>query len=271
MTLSDTQQERYRRHLVIPDLGPEGQEKVRAASVLVVGAGGLGSPALLYLAGAGVGRLGVVDGDVVELSNLHRQILHSTADLGRPKTTSAAETLRALNPEVEVVEHALRFDAEAASELVSSYDVIVTAVDNLPTRFLLNDTCVLLGKTLVEASILHFVGMAMTIKGGESACYRCVFPLEPAPVDVPTGAQAGVFGPVPGVIGAIQAIEVLKVIVGFGRPLYDRLLTFDAAALEFNEVELARDPTCPVCGEHPSILHPGDVPAVGRIDERPAR
>jgi len=173
-------QARYRRHLVIPEIGLEGQRALGRASVLVVGAGGLGSPCLFYLAAAGVGRLGVLDHDVVEVSNLQRQIIHSTADIGRSKTVSAAAKLRALNPGVEVVEHRLRFGPETAADLMAGYDVVVTAVDNLPTRFFLNDACVLCGATLVEAAILRFVGLATTIRGGETACYRCLFPELPA-------------------------------------------------------------------------------------------
>jgi len=250
-----TQEEcaRYARHLVIPELGVEGQEKLAAAAVLVVGAGGLGSPCLYYLAAAGIGRLGVLDDDVVELSNLQRQILHSSADLGRPKATSAAEKLRALNPCIEVVEHRERFGPGNAADLVRDYDVMVTAVDNLPSRFLLNDVCVQQGRTLVEAAILRFVGLAMTIRGGETACYRCLFPHVPAEDVAPTPAQAGVFGPVAGVMGCIQANEVVKIISGIGRPLYGRLLQFDALEMSFEEVAVQRDPACPVCGERPAL------------------
>ena len=244
---------RYLRHLVIPELGEEGQEKLRAAGVLVVGAGGLGSPCLLYLAAAGVGRLGIVDFDVVELSNLQRQIIHNTDDIGRDKTVSAAEKVAALNPEVEVVCHQTRLDAGTVERLIAPYDVIVTAVDNLPARFLLNDACVLARKTLVEGAILRFVGLAMTIRGGESACYRCLFPKLPSPGAAASPAEAGVFGPVPGVIGAIQATEVIKVLTGIGRPLAGRLLQFDALEMTFEEVAVSRDPACPVCGEHPLI------------------
>jgi adenylyltransferase/sulfurtransferase len=248
---------RYLRHLVIPELGEGGQEKLRAARVLVVGAGGLGSPCLLYLAAAGVGRLGVVDFDVVELSNLQRQIIHTTDDIGRDKTLSAAEKVTALNPEVEVVRHQMHLDAGTVEALVQPYDVVVTAVDNLPARFLLNDACVLARKTLVEGAILRFVGLAMTIKGGESACYRCLFPEPPAPGATQSVAEAGVFGPVPGVIGAIQATEVIKIVTGIGRPLTGRLLQYDALEMSFDEVEVSRDPACPVCGEHPVITAVG--------------
>ena len=253
MSLTAEERQRYARHLVIPDLGEEGQEKLAASSVLVVGAGGLGSPVCYYLAAAGVGRLGLVDADVVELSNLQRQVLHSTADLGRPKVESAAEKLTALNPGVRVEPHRVRFTAATAEDLVSSYDVVVDGVDNFPARYLLNDACVLLRKTLVEGAILQFIGLAMTIRGGETACYRCVFPEMPAPGLSPSPAEAGVFGPVPGTIGSIQAAEAVKVITGVGEPLYDRMLQYDAAALSFQEVSVAREPGCPVCGDAPTI------------------
>jgi len=253
--LSGYDRVRYLRHLVIPELGEGGQDKLRAAGVLVVGVGGLGSPCLLYLAAAGVGRLGIVDFDVVELSNLQRQIIHTTDDIGRDKTVSAAEKIAALNPEVEVVRHQVHLDAGTVEGLIDPYDIVVTAVDNLPSRFLLNDACVLARKTLVEGAILRFVGLAMTIKGGESACYRCLFPEPPAPGALLSPAEAGVFGPVPGVIGAIQATEVIKLLTGIGRPLTGRLLQYDALEMTFDEVSIARDPACPVCGEHPVITN----------------
>ncbi len=253
MSLSAEDRRRYSRHLAIPEFGEEGQAKLAASSVLVVGTGGLGSPVLLYLAAAGVGRLGFVDDDVVELSNLQRQVLHSTADLGRRKVDSAADTLHALNPGIELVRHDMRFSAETAETLLGDYDVIVTAVDNFPARFLLNDACVLLRKTLVEGAILRFIGLAMTIRGGETACYRCVFPEMPATASVPSPADAGVFGPVAGTVGCIQACEVVKVVTGIGEPLYDRLLQFDAAEMTFQEVVLSREPDCPVCGREPAI------------------
>jgi adenylyltransferase/sulfurtransferase len=253
MNLRDDERARYGRHLIIPEIGERGQEKLKRGSVLVVGAGGLGSPVLLYLAAAGVGRLGVLDSDVVELSNLQRQILHALEDLGRAKTESAAETLLALNPDVTVERHQTRFDASNARELVRDYDVVVDAVDNFDSRFLLNDACVLERRILVEGAILRFTGLAFTIKGGETACYRCLFPRPPQPGEAPTTAEAGVFGPVPGVIGAVQAAEAIKVLVGFGRLLCDRLLQVDLGDTTFTEVEIARDPACPVCGERPTI------------------
>jgi molybdopterin/thiamine biosynthesis adenylyltransferase len=259
VTLSAEERERYARHLVIPQLGEAAQERLAAASVLVVGTGGLGSPALFYLAAAGVGRLGVVDCDVVERSNLQRQILHATTDLGRRKVESAAEKLRALNPGVRIDVHDVRFTAETAGGLVDAYDLVVDAVDNFPARYLLNDACVLVRKTLVEGAILQFIGLAMTIRGGETACYRCVFPEMPAPGLSPSPAEAGVFGPVPGVIGSIQAAEAIKVIAGVGAPLYDRMLQYDAEAMSFQEVAVGREPTCPVCGEAPRITSMADA------------
>jgi adenylyltransferase/sulfurtransferase len=253
VSLSGEERKRYARHLAIPELGEEGQEKLAVGSVLVVGTGGLGSPALLYLAAAGVGRLGIVDDDVVELSNLQRQVLHSTADLGRRKVDSAFEKLRALNPGVTLERHDARFTAETAEELLDGYDVAVTAVDNFPSRYLLNDACVLLRKTLVEGAILRFTGLTMTIRGGETACYRCVFPEMPVGVGIPSPADAGVFGPVAGTIGCLQACEAIKVLSGVGEPLYDRLLQFDAAGMSFQEVVLSREPLCPVCGSAPTI------------------
>jgi adenylyltransferase/sulfurtransferase len=252
---------RYDCQLVLKEVGERGQDALRSGSALVVGAGGLGAPILYYLAAAGVGRLGVVDDDVVELSNLQRQILFTTADLGRRKAEVAAERLTALNPEVAVECRTERLVAANAEELIRRYDVIVTAVDNFPSRYLLNDACVLLGKTLVDGAVLGMTGLAMTIKGGESACYRCLFPEPPPPAGVIGCSEAGVLGPIPGTIGAIQALEVIKVLTGAGQPLYDRLLQFDGAALIFAEVEVARAPGCPVCGEQPTIRELSDVDA----------
>jgi molybdopterin/thiamine biosynthesis adenylyltransferase len=244
---------RYDCQLVLKDVGERGQEKLRHASVLVVGAGGLGAPALYYLAAAGVGRLTVVDDDVVELSNLQRQILYTTADIGSGKAETAAARLRALNPDVEVHACGERLVAANTMDLVRDHDMVVTAVDNFPTRYLINDACVLARKTLVDGAVLRMVGLAMTIRGGETACYRCLFPEPPPPAAVVSCSEAGVLGPIPGTIGALQALEALKVITGAGRPLYDRLIQFDGAAMSFTEVEVARVPTCPVCGESPTV------------------
>lgn len=246
--LTEAQRLRYSRHLAIPELGEQGQAKLAAASVLVVGLGGLGSPVALYLAAAGVGRLGLLDVDVVEPSNLQRQVLHFTSDVGRPKTESAAAKLAALNPEVELVPHRVHFSSETAAEVVGGYDVVVTAVDNFAARLVLNEVCVRQRRILVEAAILRFTGLAMTIRGGETACYRCVFPEMPSDEAGPSAAEAGVFGPLAGLMGCVQACEAVKVVTGTGRPLYGRLLQVDAAEMTFHEVAVERDPQCPVCG-----------------------
>ena len=252
---------RYACQLVLDGVGEPGQEALRRGSVLVVGAGGLGAPVLTYLAAAGVGRIGIVDDDDVELSNLQRQILFTTADVGRAKVEVAASRLRALNPDVTVEPHAVRLTAANVLAFVDRYDVVVTAVDNFPTRYLLNDACVLRRKTLVDGAVLGMTGLALTIQGGESACYRCLFPEPPPATAVHTCAEVGVLGPIPGTIGAIQALEVIKVLAGTGEPLFNRLLQFDGADLSFTEVRIERSPTCPVCGERPIISAPGSADA----------
>jgi adenylyltransferase/sulfurtransferase len=244
---------RYARHLLLPELNPEAHERLHDSHVLVVGAGGLGSAALYYLAAAGIGHLGIVDCDVVEASNLQRQILHTTADIGRPKTQSAAEKLRALNPSIEVIEYQMRFDESNALQLLAEYEVAVTGVDNFSSRYLLNDACVLAGKTLAEASVLRFAGMALTIAGGHTACYRCLFPEEPPPGRIPGASDVGVFGPAAGLLGVVQASEVIKVLVGCGEPLYNRLLNIDLLQVTFDITQIERDSDCPVCGDHPTI------------------
>jgi molybdopterin-synthase adenylyltransferase len=252
---------RYDCQLVLKDIVERGQDALRAGSALVVGAGGLGAPVLYYLAAAGVGRIGIVDDDVVELSNLQRQILFTTADIGRHKAEVAAERLGALNPEVVLEPHASRLRADTAFSFIDRYDVIVTAVDNFPTRYLLNDACVLRGKTLVDGAVLRMTGLAMTIKGGETACYRCLFPEPPPPAGVISCSEAGVLGPIPGLIGSIQALEVIKVLTGAGQPLYDRLVQFDGGFMTFSEVEVSRVPSCPVCGERPTVTELVDLDA----------
>jgi molybdopterin/thiamine biosynthesis adenylyltransferase len=254
MLISGAQRVRYDCQLALGELGEAGQQKLRDAAVVVVGAGGLGAPALYYLAAAGVGRIGIVDDDVVELSNLQRQVLFDTADLGRAKAEAAAERLRALNPEIAVEPHRLRLRA-ATADVLDGYDVVLTAVDNFPARFLINDACVLGGKTLCDGAVLRLTGLAMTVKGGHTACYRCLFPEAPPAAAVVSCSEGGVLGPVPGVIGAIQALEAIKVITGIGRPLYDRLLQFDGADLSFTEVKVPRAASCPVCGAQPTITH----------------
>ena len=251
--LSDEEIERYSRHIILSEVGGAGQQKLKEASVLVVGAGGLGSPVLLYLAAAGVGRIGVIEDDVVDVTNLQRQVLHSTSDVGRPKVVSASETMQQINPHVEVDVYQQRLTKDNVLDLVDKYDVIVDGVDNFPTRYLLNDACVMKKKILIEGGILRFMGLIMSIHGGETACYRCVFEEPPPPGTVPSCAEAGVLGAVAGVVGTIQATEVLKILTGIGEPLYNRLLQFDAEEMRFHEVKAKRNPKCPVCGENPTI------------------
>jgi len=263
MELSNAEIQRYARHLLLPEVGVAGQQRLRAAGVLCVGAGGLGSPAAMYLAAAGVGRLGVVDHDVVELSNLQRQVMHGTAEVGRPKTESARAALQNLNPEVEVVTHHTRLTAANAMEIIAGYDVVVDGTDNFPTRYLVNDACVLLGKPNVYGSIFRWEGQASLFAphlGGP--CYRCLFPEPPPAGTAPSCAEAGVLGVLPGIIGCVQATEALKLVLGQGRSLLGRLLLVDALEMRFKELRLRRDPACPVCGERPSITRLTDLEAV---------
>jgi len=250
---TEQQIERYSRHIILPQVGGKGQQRLLASKVLLVGTGGLGSPAGLYLAAAGVGTLGLVDFDVVDLSNLNRQIMHHTADVGRPKTESAAETIRALNPDVHVIVYQERLAAGNALEIFSDYDVIVDGSDNFPTRYLTNDACVLLGKPLAFGAIFQFEGQASVFALGQGPCYRCLFPDPPPPGAVPSCQQAGVFGVLPGVIGCVQATETIKLLLGLGKTLAGRLLVFDALDMSFMEVRVNRDPQCPVCGDRPTV------------------
>jgi adenylyltransferase/sulfurtransferase len=244
---------RYSRQSILPEVGPEGQARLAAASVLVVGAGGLGSPALTYLAAAGVGRLGVVEFDAVEESNLHRQTLYATPDVGRPKLDVAAERLRALNPLVDVVPHAGRLDAGNAERLVGAYDLVLDGTDTFATRYLVNDASVLTGTPNVYASVGQFEGQASVFGAPGGPCYRCLFPEPPPPGLVPNCAEGGVLGVLPGLLGTIQATEALKVLLGVGRPLVGRLLLLDALSMEARTLEVPRDPACPACGDTPSI------------------
>ena len=255
---TEEQIRRYSRQIILSQVGGKGQRKLLASKVLVVGAGGLGSPAALYLAAAGVGTLGLVDFDVVDLSNLHRQILHHTGDVGRPKTESAAETLRALNPDVSLAPHRERLTAENCLDLLEPYDVIVEGSDNFPTKYLVNDACVLLGKPLVLGAVYQFEGQAAVFHADDGPCYRCIFPDPPPPNAVPSCQEAGVLGVVPGIIGSIQATETLKLLLGIGETLTGRLLVFDALHMSFMDVEMKRNADCPVCGEHPTITELGD-------------
>ncbi len=254
MPLSKDEMCRYARHLALPEVGAAGQEKLRASRVLCVGAGGLGSPAAMYLAAAGVGTLGLVDFDTVDFSNLQRQLLHGTPDVGRPKTESARDTLRRLNPDVAIRLHPVRLAAANAAEIIGAYDLVVDGADNFPTRYLTNDACVWLKKPYFYGSIFRFEGQASVFAphlGGP--CYRCLFPEPPPPGAAPNCAEGGVLGVLPGVIGCLQATEAMKLILGAGRPLLGRLLVFDALAMQFREIKVRRDPACPVCGTNPSI------------------
>jgi molybdopterin-synthase adenylyltransferase len=254
MALSDTELERYARHIVLREVGGVGQARLKAARVLVVGAGGLGSPVILYLAAAGVGTIGVVDDDVVALSNLQRQIAHRTADIGRPKTESAARAAAAINPDVRVEPHQMRLGPDNASELIGRYDIVADGSDNFATRFLVNDACFFAGKTLVSAAVTEFDGQLATFKpyAGDWPCYRCIFPEPPPPGTVPSCSEAGVLGAAAGVMGTLQALEVLKEITGAGESLAGKLLIYDALATRFRTVRVRRDKACALCGEHPT-------------------
>ncbi len=243
---------RYSRHMIMGQVGPVGQRQLRNASVLVVGAGGLGSPVALYLALAGVGRIGLVDFDIVDLSNLQRQILHQTSDVGRPKILSAKESLQAYNPHVTVDTHELPITSDNAMEIIAQYDIIVNGADNFATRYLVNDAAYLSGKTLVDGSILLFDGQATVYKPGQG-CYRCLYPAPPPPGLVPSCAEAGVLGAITGIVGSIQATEVFKQILNVGEPLVGRLLLIDALTMDFRMMKVRRDPACPLCGDSPNI------------------
>ncbi|HTM57000.1 MAG TPA: molybdopterin-synthase adenylyltransferase MoeB [Candidatus Udaeobacter sp.] len=244
---------RYGRHLILPEVGLDGQRKLKASSVLVVGAGGLGSPLAIYLAAAGVGRIGLVDFDRVDETNLHRQILYGSSAVGASKLDSAAERLHDLNPEVEIRRHETRLTSANAFAILRDYDVVADGTDNFPTRYLVNDACALLGKPNVFGSIFRFEGQVSVFDARVGPCYRCLYPDPPPPGLVPTCAEGGVFGVLPGVIGVIQGIETLKILLGLGDSLIGRLLMFDALGMRFRELKLKKDPGCPLCGEHPSI------------------
>jgi adenylyltransferase/sulfurtransferase len=251
--LSPQEVARYSRHLIMPEVGMEGQKRLKAASVLLIGAGGLGSPLALYLAAAGVGRLGLVDFDVVDFSNLQRQVLHGTPDVGRPKLHSARDRLRAINPEVRVDLYEARLTSANALAILAPYDLVIDGTDNFPTRYLVNDACVLLGKPNVYGSIFRFDGQASVFWPGKGPCYRCLYPEPPPPGEVPSCAEGGVLGILPGLVGCIQATEAVKIILGQGSPLVGRLLLYDALQMRFREFKVRRNPQCPVCGERPTI------------------
>ncbi|MGD8698949.1 MAG: molybdopterin-synthase adenylyltransferase MoeB [Gemmatimonadales bacterium] len=251
--MNEAELRRYARHIILPEVGTEGQERLRRSRVLIVGAGGLGSPASLYLAAAGVGTLGIVDFDVVEYSNLQRQIIHGTADVGRSKLDSARDSLHAINPEVTVERHESRLTSDNALQIIEPYDVVVDGTDNFPTRYLVNDACVLLGKPNVYGSIFRFEGQASVFFAARGPCYRCLFREPPPPGLVPSCAEAGVLGVLPGIIGAIQANEAIKLILEQGDPLIGRLLLFDALSMRFRELHLRKDRECPICGDEPTV------------------
>ncbi len=253
MPLTPEETSRYSRHLALPEVGAEGQERLKGGSVLVVGAGGLGSPAALYLAAAGVGRIGIADFDRVEESNLQRQIIHSTHAVGRPKLDSAAERLEELNPFTTIIRHDVRLDASTALDVVRQYDVVIDGTDNFPTRYLLNDACVLAGKPNVYGSVFRFEGQASLFSTEGGPCYRCLYPDPPPPATVPSCEEGGVLGVVPGIIGSIQASEALKVLLRRGRTLSGRLLLVDALSMEFRELRVRRNPECRICGERPTV------------------
>ena len=244
---------RYSRHLIMPEMGMDGQRRLKAGSVLCVGAGGLGSPAAMYLAAAGVGRIGVVDYDVVDFSNLQRQIIHGTPDVGRSKLASAKDRLNAINPHVDVQTYETALSSENAMELFAPYNVILDGTDNFPTRYLTNDACVLLGKPNAYGSIFRFEGQASVFAAKDGPCYRCLYPEPPPPGLVPSCAEGGVLGVLPGVIGVIQATEAIKLLTGIGEPLVGRFLIYDALRMKFRELKLKKDPECPVCGTHPTV------------------
>jgi molybdopterin/thiamine biosynthesis adenylyltransferase/rhodanese-related sulfurtransferase len=257
--LTPEQKERYSRHILVPEIGLEGQMKMLDSKVLLLGAGGLGSPTGLYLAAAGIGKIGLVDGDVVDASNLQRQVIHNTDRIGMPKTESARQAIEALNPDVEVFEHHGRLDSDNVIELLSDYDVIVDGADNFPTRYLLNDASVRLRKPVVSASILSFDGQLSTFVPYEGPCYRCLYPTPPPPELAPSCGAAGVLGMLPGIMGMLQSLEVFKLVTGAGDPLIGRLLLFEALGTEFTELKVRRDPDCPICGPNAPEIADGDL------------
>ena len=252
-TLSQEEILRYSRHLIMPEVGMDGQLKLKAASVLLVGTGGLGAPLGMYLAAAGIGRIGLVDFDVVDHTNLHRQVIHGTKDVGRPKIDSAIDRMRDINPNVKLDRHEVALMSDNALDIMRGYDLVIDGTDNFPTRYLVNDACVLLGIPNVYGSIFRFEGQATVFAYEGGPCYRCLYPEPPPPGLVPSCAEGGVLGILPGVVGLIQATEAVKLILGVGEPLVGRLLLYDALAMRFRELKLRRDPACPVCGDHPTV------------------
>ena len=252
LALTPEQVKRYSRHIIMSDVGSKGQRALLGAKALIIGAGGLGSPSAIYLSLAGVGTVGIVDFDVVELSNLQRQVLHHTSDVGRPKVQSAYDNIKAYNPDVNVVLHETRLESSNAMEIISQYDLVINGADNFATRYLVNDACYLLNKPLMDGSILIFDGQATVFLPGQG-CYRCLFPEPPPPGMVPNCAEAGVLGALTGLVGSIQATEALKYFLGIGESLSSRLLLIDALSMSFREVRLKRNPNCPLCGDNPTV------------------
>lgn len=251
-TFTPEQVQRYSRHIIMPQVGSIGQRKLMDASALVVGAGGLGSPLAMYLAAAGVGKLGIVDFDIVEITNLQRQLLHNTADIGRPKVDSAADTINGVNPEVDVVKIPVHLNSSNVMDIIKDYDFVIDGTDNFPTRYMINDAAVLSGKPVIHGSIFMFEGQATTFLPGQG-CYRCLYPAPPPPGMVPSCSEAGVLGVLPGIIGSTMAIETIKLVLGIGKPLVNRLLMFDALDMDSRTVKIRRDPECPICGDNPTI------------------
>lgn len=258
MAMTDEQIERYSRHIILKEVGAKGQKKLMNGKVLIIGAGGLGAPAAMYLAAAGVGTIGIVDADEVDLSNLQRQIIHSTADIGKAKVKSAKETMEAMNPDVTVKTYRMFVDSTNIRELIREYDFVIDGTDNFPAKFLINDACILEGKPFSHAGIIRFKGQLMTYVPGKGPCYRCVFKNPPPKDAVPTCKQAGVIGAMGGVIGSLQAMEAIKYLIGVGEPLTGALLTYDALDMKFNKIKIKRDCKCAVCGDNPTILEPID-------------
>src|SRR5712691_10812924 len=266
--MSEAQAKRYSRHLLVPEVGEQGQFKLLDSRVLLIGAGGLGSPAAFYLAAAGVGTLGIIDADVVEESNLQRQIIHNTKRVGQYKAESARETIEALNPDVKVITYIERLDETNVARIIAGYDVIIDGTDNFPTRYLLNDAAIMANKPVVHGSVFRFEGQLTIFKPNEGPCYRCLYPEPPPPALAPSCAEAGVLGVLPGIIGLLQATETIKLLLDIGDPLVGRLMTYDGLAGEFSELHLFRDPECPACGEH---AHPENLPTYAEFCAVPAR
>ena len=253
MALTESQIERYSRHIILKEVGGKGQQKLLDSKVLIIGAGGLGAPIALYLAAAGIGTIGIADADTVDLSNLQRQVIHFTPDIGKPKVISAKEKIEAINPDVQVRTYHEWISAANIMAIIKEYDFVVDGTDNFAAKFLINDACVLAGKPYSHGGILQFVGQTITVLPGHSTCYRCIFPTPPPKDAIPTCSQTGVIGVLPGVIGSIQATEAIKFLLGKGELLVGRILMYDALGMKFRDVAINRNPNCPVCGEHPTI------------------